>query len=141
VQAGPGPTPPKGSILQLGAAIAPAPISNMASSFGYPWTTGMITMKATTASGTAESFKITGKDTVNPTNGVRTIQFVAGSVSQRTTTGPNANRAWVRLVLRPFNESPALSPMAQLSVVALMLLGGGFLLRRRLFTADSPANG
>jgi hypothetical protein len=138
-QFGPGPNPPRGTVLFFGPGVASAPISNMASSYGYPWTTAMLSIKAPTASGTAESFKLTGKDQ-RTAGGAGLIQLVSGALSQRNTTGPNANRAWVRLVLAPVQESPALSPIAQGAVVALMLLGGGYVMRRRLF-AGNVANG
>jgi hypothetical protein len=69
--------------------------TNMASSTGYPWTTGMITVSAPLAAGLGEKFTITGMD--NRVNGVGTIQLVSGTLSRRTASGPNANRAWLRL--------------------------------------------
>jgi hypothetical protein len=103
--------------------------TNMASSWGYPWTTGRIAMKAT-ALGVSETFTITGKDNRTP-KGSGTIQLVAGSLSQRAKSGPNANRGWVRLVLTKFNNVPALSPGMRVAAAVLMLLAFGYAVRRR----------
>ena len=106
----------------------------MASSSGFPWTTGMLTIKATAAGGAGESWKITGKDNRN-TKGVGIIKMVSGSLSQRSTTGDNANRGWVRLNLMSSPEPgvPALSPVALAATAGLMLLAAGYAMRRRLF--------
>lgn len=66
--------------------------TNMASSTGFPWTTGMITLKAPLV---GETFTITGMDT--RVSGVGTIQLVSGTLSRRAASGPNANRAWLSL--------------------------------------------
>jgi hypothetical protein len=109
-------------------------LTNMASSSGFPWTTGMLTIKATAAGGGGESWKITGKDNRN-TKGVGIIKMVSGSLSQRSTTGDNANRGWVRLNLMRSPEPgvPALSPVALAATAGLMLLAAGYAMRRRLF--------
>jgi hypothetical protein len=110
-------------------------ITNMASSTGFPWTTGMLTIKATkTVLGGVESWKITGKDNRND-KGVGTIKMVSGALSKRTRTGDNANRGWVKLVLNRSPEPgvPALSPASLAAMAALMLLAAGYAMRRRLF--------
>jgi hypothetical protein len=104
----------------------------MASSRGYPWTTGMITISAF-AAGQFELFTITGMDN-RTTMGAGTIQLVSGGVSQRTQSGPNANRGWIRLVLAPLPGVPALSTPALAVTAGLMLLVAGYTMRRRLFS-------
>jgi len=89
--------------------------TNMASSTGYPWTTGMITVSAPLAAGVGEKFTITGMD--SRVNGVGTIQLVTGTLSRRTTSGPNANRAWLRLNVP--EPSAALASGAGLLMLAL----------------------
>jgi hypothetical protein len=109
-------------------------LTNAASSSGFPWTTGMLTIKATAAGGVGESWKITGKDNRN-TKGVGLIKMVSGSLSQRTVTGDNANRGWIKLDLMRSPEPgvPALSPVALAATAGLMLLAAGYAMRRRLF--------
>ncbi|HKA14267.1 MAG TPA: hypothetical protein VKH41_04555 [Myxococcota bacterium] len=74
-----------------------APISNMATSAGFPWTTGMLTISQPSAAGTPEVFTITGMDT--RMNGVGTISLVSGALSDRVTSGANSNRSWARYTL------------------------------------------
>jgi len=102
--------------------------TNMASSVGYPWTTGKIQMSAM-ALGAPEIFTITGKDS-RTAGGVGTIQLVSGALSQRTRTGPNANRGWVRLMLEPVNSVPALSPPMLVVAALVMLFAFGYSVRR-----------
>jgi len=105
-------------------------VTNMASSSGFPWTTGMLTVHAT-GKGGVESFKLSGNDGRNAT-GKGVIQMVSGSLSQRNATGDNANRGWVRLVLGTGPQPvPALSPAALAATAALMLLAAGYAMRRR----------
>ena len=78
-----------------------------------------------------EIFLITGKDSRTP-GGAGVIQMVAGSLSQRTLSGPNGNRAWVRLVMAQLPDVPALSPPMRGVAVGLIVLATlGYALRRR----------
>jgi hypothetical protein len=54
-------------------------------------------------------------------------------LSQRTGSGPNANRGWVELTLGPAIGVPALSPAGLAATAGLMLLAAGYAMRRRLF--------
>jgi hypothetical protein len=108
-----------GSILQS-AFTAPAPTAmtaptNMASSTGYPWTTGMLTIAAPAAAGGGEFFMITGMD--SRVSGVGVIQLVSGTLSRRAITGPNANRAWLRLNIP--EPSATLQTLGALGTLAL----------------------
>jgi hypothetical protein len=125
-----GPTRPTGTVSFF-QFITPQPgFTNMASSFGFPFTTGMVTISAPAALG-AELFVITGMDNRN-VQGSGTIQLVAGALSQRTRSGPNANRGWIKLVLeRGPVGVPALSPAALAATAGLMLLAAGYAMRRR----------
>lgn len=96
-------------------------VTNMATSTGFPFTTGKITVSATLAAGAGEVFIISGSDG-RSANGAGTIQMVAGSMSSRFATGPNANRAWVRLVLDPLAPVPAMSTLAQGVMIVLLML-------------------
>jgi hypothetical protein len=108
-------------------------LTNAASSSGFPWTTGMLTIKATAAGGAGESWKVTGKDNRNA-RGAGVIKMVSGALSQRTTTGDNANRGWIKLNLGLSPEPvPALSPVSLAATAVLMLLAAGYAMRRKLF--------
>ena len=74
-----------------------APISNMATTEGFPFTTGMITISQPAAKGSPEVFKLTGMD--GRVAGIGTISLVTGGLSNRVATGPNANRSWARYTL------------------------------------------
>jgi len=72
-------------------------ITNVATSFAGPWTTGMLTVSVTNALGMAEIFVRTGMD--SRVSGVGGIQLISGAVSDRTISGPNANRGWITLLI------------------------------------------
>jgi len=74
-----------------------APVSNMATSDRFPFTTGMITISQPTALGTPEVFTLTGMD--SRVGGVGTISLVAGALSDRVYSGANANRSWAQYTL------------------------------------------
>ncbi|MBW1843331.1 MAG: hypothetical protein JRE38_10540 [Deltaproteobacteria bacterium] len=106
-----------------------AGFTNKATSVAAPFTTGMITLSAPFADGAPEIFTITGKDS-RTAGGAGTIQLVSGALSQRTTSGPNANRGWVRLVLAAAPDLPALSPSMSVVFAVFMLATFGFAVRR-----------
>ena len=72
-------------------------LNNKATSVGFPWTTGALTISQPAAFGSPEKFHITGMD--GRVNGVGTLQLVASSLSKRLATGPNANRSWAEYQL------------------------------------------
>jgi uncharacterized protein GlcG (DUF336 family) len=107
-------------LLTMSAFTAMAPtamtgLTNMAASTGYPWTTGMLTLRAPLAPGGGEVFMITGMD--SRVGGVGVIQLVSGTLSRRGVTGPNANRAWLRLNLP--EPSATLGTLGALGMLAL----------------------
>src|SRR5262249_53529042 len=89
--------------------------TNMATSTGYPWTTGKITVSAMLATGLPERFVLSGMD--GRVNGVGAISLVSGTLSRRTLSGPNANRAW--LVLNVPEPSAVVASVAGLAMLAL----------------------
>jgi len=106
--------------------------TNMATSFGFPFTTGMITVEAGQATGAPEAFVLSGNDT-RTKGGAGTIQMVAGALSFRTLSKENANRGWVRLVLEeiPGTPVPALSPLSMgIAIVLMMLVPAVYFARR-----------
>src|SRR5262249_25579845 len=76
--------PPKAAAKTVGG------IDDMATSVGFPWTTGRVVLSQTGAIGAYEKFTITGKDSRNA-HGFGVISLVAGALSNRKFSGPNAN--------------------------------------------------
>jgi hypothetical protein len=113
---------PKGTIIGVLASLAtgPAP-TNMALSNGFFWTTGRVTVSQLGAFGSPEQFVLQGADK-RFAGGGGTIQLVAGALSQRPTSGPNANRGWIELRLNDPAATPSLSTGA-LAVMSAALLG------------------
>ncbi len=89
--------------------------NNMATSLGFPWTSGAISLSQPAALGGKENFKITGMD--GRVNGVGTIQLVASSLSKRAVTGPNSNRSWAEYTLP--EPGAVLGAAAALSVLGI----------------------
>ena len=84
--------------VAMSASAAPSgSLTDMATSRGFPCTTGAITISQPNALGLPEKFHITGMD--ERVNGVGTISLVSGALSDRAFSGPNANRGWLRLTL------------------------------------------
>ena len=122
-----GPTPGIviGKFGTNGTVTAKVPVggtgfTNMATSFGYPLTTAMLTVSNGAALG-AEIFVLTGNDT-RTAGGAGTLSLVTGSLSDRTLSQANANRGWVRLELNPLPAAPSLS------IAGLATLSGSLLL-------------
>jgi hypothetical protein len=105
--------------LPLGAGLP-----NPATSYGGPWTTGMLTVSVTANAGaTVEIFMLTGSD--GRVSGTGGVSLVTGTISDRTLRGPNANRGWLQIYVP--------EPGATLGAVAalLTLVTGHGLTRRR----------
>jgi hypothetical protein len=113
-----------GTVLQSQPRGSVFALTNMATSVGFPWTTGKITISAPSAKGAAELFKIEGKDT-RTAMGAGTISLVAGAVSKRPVSGANANRSWARYTL----PEPGAALGAAAALVVLGICHG--LVRRR----------
>jgi hypothetical protein len=121
-----------GTILSIGALVpAGGPFFNGAwprqgvTSFGLPGTTGMLTISVSApfGGGAPERFIRTGFDGRDASgNGI--VNIVGGALSNRSFSGPNANRTWATYYLP---EPGALVAGAS----ALMMLGGCHLLVRR----------
>jgi hypothetical protein len=104
-----------GLIAKSAQAAMTASVTNKATSAGFPWTTGKVRISAVGAKGTPEIFSITGMD--SRVKGVGTISLVSGALSTRPITGPNANRAWMRLVVP--EPAAALGAAAALATLAV----------------------
>jgi hypothetical protein len=115
-----------GTILSVTAPGLGAGLANPATSFGGPWTTDMVTVEQSGAQGTPETFTLTGSD--NRVNGVGTISLVAGGLSARGVSGPNANRGWLTLTVG--GDTPGLSGWG-VGVLAMLLGSAGVWRARR----------
>lgn len=111
-----------GTVTSAVIQPSPSPLRNTAMSDGFQLTTARITIGASGAGGGAspEVFVISGDD-ARTAGGAGTIQMVAGAMSARTLSGPNANRAWVKLDLVFVRGTPMMSPLAQGIVVLLLI--------------------
>lgn len=109
-----------GTVLSVTSPGIGAGIANPATSFGGPWTTGNLTVSQSAAVGSPEVFVISGTD--NRVNGIGTISLVAGGLSARTLTGPNANRGWLNLTVG--GDTPGLSSWG-IGFLAMLLTGAG----------------
>jgi hypothetical protein len=107
-----------------------AGFTNAAQSRGFPHTTGKLTISAPFAAGAPEVFTITGMDS-RTVGGAGTIQLVSGAVSQRTVSGPNSNRGWVRLELIAGQAVPAMSGGGIALLSVSVLAAGLFAFARR----------
>jgi hypothetical protein len=90
-------------------------LNNKATSIGFPWTTGQISLSQPAALGGKENFKITGMD--GRVAGVGTISLVSSALSKRVTSGPNSNRSWARYTLP--EPGAVLGAAAALSVLGI----------------------
>jgi hypothetical protein len=94
-----------GSINAVGIitnVIGPTAMSSPSTSagnttWGAPWTTGMVTASYPTAV-PPEVFMITGTDQRTP-GGEGTISLVAGAIATRGSTDPNVSRGWLQLTV------------------------------------------
>ncbi len=123
---------PLGTITFAALAVTAAIPTNMATSQPGPWTTGKIIISNPAAGGAGEKFTLSGKDS-RTIHGAGTIQMVAGALSARTTSGPNANRGWIQLELGTLTPVPSMSPLGLAAMVGLLLLAFGYATRRRIF--------
>jgi hypothetical protein len=118
------------SVAALGTVLMSTPtqptgvLNNMATSVGFPWTTGALTISQPGAVPAPEKFHITGMD--GRLNGVGTIQLVSASLSKRLATGANANRSWMEYQLP--EPGPVLGAAAALAALGIC---HGLVRRRR----------
>ncbi|MGE4608345.1 MAG: hypothetical protein AAEJ52_16520 [Myxococcota bacterium] len=121
---------PGGTVLSVTSPGLGEGVANPATNFGGPYTTGMVTVNQSAALGTAEVFVLTGSDA--RVDGVGTISLVAGGLSDRVLTGPNANRAWLNMTVG--GNTPGLSSWG-VGVLALLLASAGVWRARRATTS------
>jgi hypothetical protein len=105
---------------------------SMNKDWGFPWITGTVFVKnlGSTGPDSTTTFSIMGSD--NRTGaGAGTITMVAGATTQRVeSTNHFAALEVVTMTFAPA-ATPALSAPAILALVSLMVLAGGYMVRRR----------
>ncbi len=111
-----------GGLIPMGLAITAAGgatlVTNAATvTAGFPFTTGKISMMQVSALGMAETFTLTGLDT--RVSGVGNISLVAGGIGNRTSSGPNVNRAWLSMDLTAPEPGAILGAAGALSMLVL----------------------
>ena len=88
------------TFFQVGrvSSVGPGPLGsfppNAVKTYGGPFTTGKVTVKAPNV---GETFYMQGAD--NRVNGIGSISLVAGGVSARANSGDNANRGWLNYTM------------------------------------------
>ncbi len=120
-----------GIIGAQGPQIATLPGSQN-KDWGMPWITGTVYLKnlGSTGPDSTTTFSVMGSDSRTGA-GAGTITMVAGATSQRI---PSSNHfASLEVVTMTFapTATPALSAPAILALVSLMVLAGGYMVRRR----------
>lgn len=106
---------PVGTINSSVGPVAAFPSNMVIGSKGFPWTTGTITISHPRANGGPEVFFLKGTDT--RVAGVGNLSLVSGALSDRTLSGPNANRGWLRMTLP--EPQAALGAMGALALLGL----------------------
>lgn len=105
---------------------------NNVSSYGAPWTTGKVTVRAPLAAGAPEVFYLSGSD--NRVNGIGSISLVAGGLSKRSLSGDNANRGWLNYTVSPFSV-PSISNGGLILLGAIFLAATMWMVRRAVVTS------
>jgi hypothetical protein len=119
-----------GAVVNLGAVLGPG-LGNAGTSWGGPWTSGMISASAPDAV-PPELFQLTGMDARNSGSGTGMLSLVAGGFSQRSISGPNANRGWLNMTIGvQTGHVPLMPAYGVAALVALTAVSGAYALRRR----------
>ncbi|MBW2232876.1 MAG: hypothetical protein JRG92_13240 [Deltaproteobacteria bacterium] len=116
-----------GTLGVMSGAALPG-FTNRPTSYGGPFTTGKIEVRATqTGDGGSEMFTLTGSD--SRVNGLGNISLVSGGVSDRTVSKPNANRGWANFTVTSAVPEPA--AVAATASMLIVLAGCHRFVRRR----------
>ncbi len=101
---------------------------------GFPWTTGAVQVQVpggVTTMNAPTTITLTGSDNRTP-NGRGTITMVAGGLSHRLTSGLSfGSLDMVTMDIASSQLTPALSPMGIVALGSMLVIGGGYALRRR----------
>ena len=123
-----------GDVTRVGPNVGQTgPVNNVEASWGFPYTTGRVTVIAADALGSAESFVLSGFD--NRVDGIGAISLVSGGLSDRTLSGSNANRGWLNWTIPGGETVPSISNGGLVLLSVLMLGASAWMLRRATRTA------
>jgi hypothetical protein len=118
-----------GQVTAVGAYVGPGD-PNTVKSYGAPWTTGKVTLKANTTGEDPEIFYLQGSD--NRSHGVGSISLVSGGVSQRSVSGDNANRGWINYVIGANIPVPAISNPGLVLLAIIFAMVTTWMIRRAM---------
>lgn len=123
-----------GAVTKAGTTVvAPSTFpKNNVKTYGGPWTTGKVTVRAPLANAGAEVFYLQGSD--NRVNGIGSISFVSGGVSARTLSGDNANRGWQNYEVSAFSV-PSISNGGLILLGAIFFAATMWMVRRAVVTS------
>jgi hypothetical protein len=121
---------PGGTVLTLLTPLSTG-LTNAGTSWGGPWTTGMITVSQPSRV-PPELFMLSGSDGRAAGYGIGSLSLVAGGFSQRSIAGPDAGRGWLNFTIGPeVSQVPSLPLYGMATLVGLTALSGAYVLRRR----------
>lgn len=121
-----------GAVTQVGPTPLGTFPKNNVKTYGGPWTTGKVTVRAPQALNGAETFYLQGSD--NRVNGLGSISFVSGGLSHRSISGANGNRGWQNLVVSPFSV-PSISNGGLILLGAIFFAATMWMVRRAVVTS------
>jgi hypothetical protein len=113
------------------ALLGTAPKNNV-KTYGAPYTTGKVTVRAPLALGGGETFYLSGSD--NRVDGVGSISLVTGGIGARSISGTNANRGWLNYEVTPFSV-PSISNGGLILLGSIFLAATAWMVRRAVATA------
>lgn len=105
---------------------------NNVRTYGAPWTTGKVTVRAPLALGGAETFFLQGGD--NRVDGIGSISLVSGGIGRRTLSGYNGNRGWLNYEVAPFSV-PSISNGGLILLGSIFLAATAWMVRRAVVTS------
>lgn len=120
-----------GVITQPGTAIG---VGNAVTNrnVGMPFTAGTVYVRATVINGIVTKYTAMGYDN-RTVGGVGNLQLVAAGMTKGLASGKVFQRVDVmNMSFAEGQESPAISPTGMVALGSLLVLGGGYVLRRRL---------
>jgi len=122
---------PDGVIIAPGVPIGlGASVTNR--NVGLPFTAGTVYVRATVINGIVTKYTAMGYDNRNSV-GVGNLQLVAAGVTKGLASGKVFQRVdVVNMEFSAGNQTPAISPTGMVALGSLLVLGGGYVLRRRL---------
>lgn len=126
-------TSPMGIILVGGPQVGTFGTPTTNKNYGFSWTTGKVTASGSNGGGAAETIWILQGADNRAGIGSGTLSLVSGGISRRLGTGFTfINLDSITMTMSPPGTIPAMTPTVA-ATAALLMLGVGFALRKRLF--------